>query len=86
MIDFYKHLKNKALKEGIDEDIFRQFFSGLKGILLFDTLGEVEKNLEEIDKLNFGLSVLETKRIGPHNLKLVISEAIERSNQTGTHA
>ena len=86
MIDFYKHLKNKALKEGIDEDIFRQFFSGLKGILLFDTLGEAEKNLEEIDKLNFGLSVLETKRIGPHNLKLVISEAIERSNQTGTHA
>jgi hypothetical protein len=86
MIDFDKHLKNKALKEGIDEDIFRQFFSGLKGILLFDTLGEVEKNLEEIDKLNFGLSVLETKRIGPHNLKLVISEAIERSNQTGTHA
>ena len=66
--------------------IFRQFFSGLKGILLFDTLGEVEKNLEEIDKLNFGLSVLETKRIWPHNLKLVISEAIERSNQTGTHA
>ena len=86
MIDFYKHLKNKALKEGIDEDIFRQFFSGLKGILLFDTLGEVAKNLEEIDKLNFGLSVLETKRIWPHNLKLVISEAIERSNQTGTHA
>jgi hypothetical protein len=86
MIDFYKHLKNKALKEGIDEDIFRQFFSGLKGILLFDTLGGVEKNLEEIDKLNFGLSVLETKRIEPHNLKLLILEAIERSNQTGTHA
>jgi len=86
MIDFYKHLKNKALKEGIDEDIFRQFFSGLKGILLFDTLGGVEKNLEEINKLNFGLSVLETKRIEPHNLKLLILEAIERSNQIGTHA
>lgn len=80
MIDFYKHLKHKALKEGIDEDIFRQFFSGLKGIMLLDTLGEVEKNLEEIDKLNFGLSVLETKKIGIDNLKLVISEAIEHSN------
>ena len=84
MIGFYKYLKKKARQEGIDEDAFRQFFSGLNGIMLFDTLGEVEKNLEEIDKLNFGLKVLETKRIGSHNLKLVISEAIERSNQTST--
>jgi hypothetical protein len=82
MIGFYKYLKNKARQEGIDEDAFRQFFSGLKGIMFLDTLGEAEKNLEEIDKLNFGLPVLETKRIGSDDLKLVILEAIERSNQT----
>jgi hypothetical protein len=86
MIDFYKYFKRKAQQEGVDEDDLRQFFSGLKGIMLLDTLGEAEKNLEEIDKLNFGLKVLETKKIGIDNLKLVISEAIERNNQTGTHA
>jgi hypothetical protein len=80
MIGFYKYLKNKARQEGIDEDTLRQFFSGLKGIMLLDTLGEAEKNLEEIGKLNFGLTVLETKKIGSDNLKLVISEAIERNN------
>jgi hypothetical protein len=82
MIDFYKYLKNKARQEGIDEDAFRQFFSGLKGIMLLDTLGEAQKNLEDIDKLNFGLPVLETKKIGHDDLKLVILEAVERSNQT----
>ena len=51
--------------------------------MLFDSLGETEKNIEEIDKLNFGLPVLETKKIGLDDLKLVISEAIERNNQTG---
>ena len=85
MIDFYKHLKKKALQEGIDEDTFRQFFSGLKGILLLDSREEAEKNLEETDKVNFGLEVLETKKIRHDDLKLVILEAIERSNQTSAH-
>ncbi|MGD0645314.1 MAG: DUF1638 domain-containing protein [Candidatus Bathyarchaeia archaeon] len=82
MIGFYEYLKNKARQAGVDDDDFKQFFSGLKGIMLLDTLGEAEKNIEEIDKLNFGLPVLETKRIGQDNLKLVIFEAIERGNQT----
>jgi len=80
MIDFYRYFKKKAGREGVDEDVLRQFFSGLKGIMLLDTLGEAEKDREEIAKLNFGLSVLETKRIGLDNLKTVISEAIERNN------
>jgi len=83
MIDFYKHLKNKALQEGIDEDAFRQFFSGLKGILLLDSREAAEKNVEETNKVNFGLQVLETKKIRHDDLKLVILEAIERSNQIG---
>jgi hypothetical protein len=80
LIGFYRYIKKKARQEGLDEDILRQVFSGLKGIMLFDTLGEAEKNLGEIAKLNFGLPVLETKKIGSDNLKLVISEAIERNN------
>ena len=80
MIGFYQYLKDKARQEGIDEDAFRQFFSSLNGIMLLDTLGEAEKNLEEIDKLNFGLPVLEIKKIGSHNLKVVILEASKRQS------
>ena len=80
MIGFYQYLKNKARQEGIDEDAFRQFLSSLNGIMFLDTLGEAEKNLEEIDKLNFGLPVLEIKKIGSHNLNLVILEAIKRQS------
>ncbi len=78
MIDFYSYLKVKARQDGIDEDRFRQFFDGLNGIILLDTLGEAEKNLEEIDKLGLGLPVLETKRIELQNLRLVILEAKKR--------
>jgi hypothetical protein len=80
MIAFYMYFKKKTQQEGIDEETLRQFFSGLKGIMLLDALGETEKNVEEIAKLNFGLPVLEIKKIGLDNLKLVISEAIERNN------
>ena len=79
MIDFYMRLKNKALQEGIDADSFKQFFTGLNGILLLDSIREAEKNLEEIGKVNFGLQVLETKKNCHDDLKLVILEAIERS-------
>jgi hypothetical protein len=80
-IGIFEDWKKKARLEGVDEDALREFFSGLKGIMLVDTLGEAEKNFEEIGKVNFGLPVLETKKIGLDNLKLVISEAMERSNQ-----
>jgi hypothetical protein len=81
-IGIFKYWKKKAQQEGVDEDALRQIFCGLKGIMLLDTLGEAEKNIEEIAELNFGLPVLETKKIGLDNLKLVISEAIARNNQT----
>ena len=83
MIDFYRYLKDKAGEAGVVEADFRQFFNGLDGIMLLDTLGIAEKNLGDIDKLNLGLQVLETKRIELKNLKLTIIDAIERNSQTG---
>ncbi len=47
MIGFYKYFKKKAQQEGVDEDALRQFFSGLKGIMLLDTLGEVRRTLKK---------------------------------------
>jgi len=81
MIDFFKYFKEKAEQEGADEETIKQFFSDLKGIVFLDTLGEAETGLQEIAEMNSGLPVLETKKIGVNNLKLIILEAIERNKK-----
>jgi len=81
MIGFFSHFKEKAQQENIDEEAFNKLFSGLKGIALLDTLGEPERNKEEIEKLHTGLKVLETKTIGLDSLNQLLLEAIERNNQ-----
>jgi len=81
MIGFFRHFKEKMQKESIDEQTFANLFSGLKGIVILDTLGEANKNVEEVEKLHTGLAILETREIGLENLKQVILEAIEANNQ-----
>jgi len=72
MIDFFKYFKEKAEQEGADEETI---------IVFLDTLGEAETGLQEINKMNSGLPVLETKKIGVDKLKLIILEAIERNKK-----
>ncbi|MCW4031358.1 MAG: hypothetical protein NWE80_03240, partial [Candidatus Bathyarchaeota archaeon] len=81
MIGFFNHFKAKVHQENIDEDSFKQLFSGIKGIVLLDTLGEPTKNKEATEKLHTGLTILETREIGLNNLKQVILEAIERNKR-----
>lgn len=81
MIGFFSHFKEKAQQEKIDEEAFNKLFSGLKGIALLDTLGEPERNKEEIEKLHTGLKVLETKNIGLDKLQQLLLEVIERNSQ-----
>ena len=81
MIGFFSHFKEKAQEENVDEESFNKLFSGLKGIILLDALGEPERNKEEIEKLHTGLKVLETKAIGLGNLKQLLLEVIERHKQ-----
>ena len=81
MIDFFRHAKEKMLKEGMDEETFQKMFSGIKGIVLLDTLGNAGKCKQEMENINIGLTVLETKQVGLENLKLVILEAIQRHNK-----
>ncbi len=38
MIEFFKHMKESLLKEGMDEAAFAGMFSGIKGIVILDTL------------------------------------------------
>ena len=64
MIEFFKHMKGKLLKEGVDEAAFANMFSGIKGIVLLDTCGNAEKCKEELEKLGIGLPILETSDTG----------------------
>ncbi len=77
MIEFFKHMKEKMLKEGVDEVAFTNMFSGIKGIVLLDTCGNAEKYKEKLEKSGMGLPILETREIGLENVKRVIFDAIE---------
>jgi hypothetical protein len=81
MIDFFRHVKEKMLKEGMDEETFQKMFGGIKGIVLLDTLGNAEKCKQDVENLHIGLKVLETKDVGLDKLKLVVLEAIKRNSQ-----
>jgi hypothetical protein len=81
MIGFFSHFKEKAQQENVDEESFNNLFSGLKGIVLLDTLGEAKMNKEEIEKLHSGLTILETRTIGLDKLKQLIQEAMERNKR-----
>jgi hypothetical protein len=81
MIGFFSHFKEKAQQENMDEESFNKLFTGLKGIAFLDTLGEPEKNKEEIGKLRTGLEVVETRAVGLANLKQLLLEAMELKRQ-----
>ncbi len=81
MIDFFRHAKEKMLKEGVDEEAFQKMFNGIKGIVLIDTLGNAEALRQHIENMHIGLPILENKKVGLDNLKIVLSEAMQRHNQ-----
>ena len=79
MIGFFQDAKKKLKQQGLTEDAIRGMFSGIKGIVLLDTLGNADVCKEQIEKLETGLTVLETKQVGVTNLKHVLREAIDRN-------
>lgn len=81
MIGFFDRIQEKARQENIDEAALTNLFSGLKGIVPLDTLGEVEKHKVEIETMHTSLTTLETKQIGINNLKQILLEAIERGKR-----
>jgi hypothetical protein len=81
MTNFFAHAKDLMRREGVDEDALKQLFNGLRGIVLLDTLGNADKLKAEIEKLDTGLQILETRQVGCQNVKDIINEAIERNKQ-----
>lgn len=82
MIEFFRHMKEKMLKEGVDEAAFRRMFSGIKGFVLLDTCGEPEKYHAELEALGMGVEVLETKSIGLENVRRVILNSIDDASDS----
>ena len=83
MIDFFSHAKEMMLREGMDETALKQLFSGIRGIVILDTLGGSAELKSRIERLDTGLLVLETKTIGCDNVENVIRDAIERNEKRG---
>jgi hypothetical protein len=81
MTDFFRHTKDMIRKEGFDETTLKELFKDIRGIVLLDTLGNSSELTKEVEDLETGLEILETKNIGLRNVKNVIQEAIERSKR-----
>ena len=81
MIGFFKGMKEKMLKNGVDEATFTNMFSGIKGFVLLDTCGDGDESRMELEKLGMGLEVIETRKIGLENIKRVVLDALEHSHR-----
>jgi hypothetical protein len=79
MIDFFKDAREQLAKQGVDEETFKKMFSGVEGFVIMDTVGNGEELKLNLETLGMGVRVLETRNIGPENVRLVVLEAIEKT-------
>ena len=80
MIDFFKDAREKLRKEGIDEEAFQNMFSGIKGFVILDTLGNSEQCIRELEKTEINVKVLETRKVGLDKIKRLVDEAVEKTH------
>ena len=79
MTEFFKHFKEKLRQEHVSEAERKNIFSGLKGIVFLDTLGDKANAINEVTSLDTGLPVLEIREVGLDGLKHLIAESIEKA-------
>lgn len=79
LIGFFHNVRETAKAENVDDETLKQLFSGVKGIVLLDTVGEADKNKAAIEQLNTGLKILETKPIGLEKLTQLLQEALKQN-------
>jgi hypothetical protein len=77
MIDFFKYIKETLRRQGIDDKAFAKMFSGIKGIILLDTVGNVEECRKELENSGMNLVILETRAVGLENIRQCVQEAID---------
>lgn len=81
MIEFFKHMKRQLQAEGVDDAAYAGMFSGIKGIVLLDTVGNAQDCLAELDKAGMGLPVLEIREVGVEGVKQTVDEALKRAGR-----
>ena len=81
MADFFSHAQEMMRREGMNEAALNQFFGGIRGIIILDTLGNATELKSKVEKLNTGLLILETEAVGCGNVENVVQEAMERNEK-----
>jgi hypothetical protein len=76
MIEFFKDMRINLENQGVDEATRDAMFSGIKGAVILDTLGEGEKLIDALRAAGLKLTVLETRKIGCENVLRVVTDAI----------
>jgi hypothetical protein len=79
MIDFFKDMKAQLIMQGVDEEGFKKMFSGIEGFVILDTVDNSEKCRHELEALNTGVRIIETRKVGVEPVKSVVMAAIEKS-------
>lgn len=78
MIEFFVDMRRLLAEQGVDAEQFSAMYSGIKGAVVLDTLGDAEGCLATFKVVGLPLEVLEVRRIGCGNVLKVVQEAIER--------
>lgn len=79
MIDFFEDMKPQVMKQGLDEETFKNMFNGVEGFVILDTVDNCEECRRKLERLGAGVKILETRKIGAENVRLVVLEAIEKT-------
>ena len=79
-IQFIEKIRGKTKKQT------REMFSMLDGIILLDSMGDLDDYQSKIDEIvdHTGLPILDRKRIGVDGLKDVLLEALDRNRRKHT--
>ncbi|XHH10427.1 MAG: DUF1638 domain-containing protein [Candidatus Bathyarchaeia archaeon] len=79
MVDFFKYGRELFAKQGVDEETYKKMFNGIDGFVILDTVGNGEELKRDLEELGMGVRVLETRKIGSENVRLVVLDAIEKT-------
>ncbi len=77
MIEFFKHMKGELLKQGMNEAVFANMFSGIKGFVVLDTCGTIQKLTEDLENSGLNIPVIEVRDGCLNNVWRVVFDAIE---------
>jgi hypothetical protein len=79
MIEFFVDMRRILAQQGIDAAAFSGMYSGIKGAVVLDTLGDAEGCRKALEKANLGLEILEVRSVGCENVQKVVSDAVNKA-------